>query len=74
MSTDGGSTWTSQGLIPGGDTLDVSPWLYRTSEGTLVNAWHERSWFTFTIRMAPASDVAASPANWGAHGDVPGGH
>ena len=66
LSTDGGSTWTSQGLIPDGDTLDLSPWLYRTSGGTLVLAWHERTGFTFPIRVAAASAVAAGPANWGA--------
>jgi hypothetical protein len=65
VSTDGGDTWTSQGLIPGGAGTDVSPWLYRLSDGTLVNAWHERSWFTFRIRMALASEVAESPSNWG---------
>jgi hypothetical protein len=65
VSRDGGSTWTSQGLIPGGVGTDVSPWLHRLSDGTLVNAWHERSWFTFRIRMALADEVAASPSNWG---------
>ena len=65
VSRDGGSTWTSQGLIPGGNRTEVSPWLYRLSDGTLVNAWHERNWFTFNIRMGLADDVAASPANWG---------
>ena len=66
LSTDGGSTWTSQGSIPDGDTLDLSPWLYRTSGGMLVLAWHERTAFTFPIRVAPASAVAAGPGNWGA--------
>jgi hypothetical protein len=65
VSHDGGSTWTSQGLIPGGYPTDVSPWLYRLSDGTLVNAWHERTSFTFRMRMGLAGDVAASPANWG---------
>jgi Concanavalin A-like lectin/glucanases superfamily len=65
VSRDGGSTWTSQGLIPGGAGTDVSPWLHRLSDGTLVNAWHERSWFTFRIRTAPADEVAASPSHWG---------
>ena len=65
VSRDGGSTWTSQGLIPGANRTDVSPWLYLLSDGTLINAWHERSWFTFNIRMGMGGDVAASPSNWG---------
>jgi hypothetical protein len=65
VSRDGGNTWISQGLIPGGAKADLSPWLYRLSDGTLVNAWHERNWFTFRIRMAPAEDVAGSPYAWG---------
>ena len=74
VSHDGGSTWTNQGLIPGGNRTDLSPWLYRLSDGTLVNAWHERSWFSFSIRMGPASDVAASPSNWGpVHGTYQAG-
>ena len=32
----------------------------------LVLAWHERTGFTFPIRVAAASAVAAGPANWGA--------
>ena len=66
ISTDGGSTWSSQGLIPDGDTLDLSPWLYRTSGGMLVLAWHERTAFTFLVRVAPATAVAEGPGNWGA--------
>ena len=74
VSRDGGSTWTNQGLIPGGNRTDVSPWLHRLSDGTLVNAWHERSWFSFNIRMGPAGDVAANPSNWGpVHGTYPAG-
>lgn len=65
VSRDGGDTWTNQGLIPGGHLTDVSPWLHRLSDGTIVNAWHERSWFGFNIRIGRAEDVAASPANWG---------
>jgi hypothetical protein len=65
VSRDGGNTWTNQGLIPGGNRTDVSPWLYKLSDGTLINAWHEREWFSFAIRMGPAGDVAMSPANWG---------
>ena len=65
VSRDGGNTWTNQGLIPGGNRTDVSPWLYKLSDGTLVNAWHEREWFAFSIRMGPAGDVAMSPSNWG---------
>ena len=65
VSRDGGNTWTNQGLIPGGNRTDVTPWLYKLSDGTLINAWHERSWFTFNIRMGQATDVAASPGNWG---------
>jgi hypothetical protein len=65
VSRDGGSTWTSQGLIPGGNRSDVTPWLHRLSDGTVVNAWHERSWFTFNIRTGLADEVAASPSNWG---------
>jgi hypothetical protein len=65
VSRDGGSTWTNQGVIPGGNRTDITPWLHKLSDGTLVNAWHERSWFSFNIRVAPAGDVAASPSNWG---------
>lgn len=65
VSRDGGNTWASQGPIPGGAVSDLSPWLHRLSDGNLVLAWHERSWFTFRIRVALAEDVAASPANWG---------
>lgn len=65
VSRDGGNTWASQGLIPGGARADLSPWLYRLSDGTLLNAWHERNWFTFRIRMGPAEEVVASPSAWG---------
>jgi BNR repeat protein/concanavalin A-like lectin/glucanase superfamily protein len=65
VSTDGGATWTGQGLIPDGNTLDVSPWLYRLADGDLLIAWHERSGFTFPIRVGQGSDVAASPTRWG---------
>lgn len=69
VSRDGGSTWANQGVIPGGNQTDVSPWLYRLSDGTIVNAWHERSWFGFGIRIGRAEDVAASLSSWGpAHG------
>lgn len=65
VSRDGGNTWASQGVIPGGHLTDISPWLLRLSDGTIVNAWHERSWFGFNVRTGRAEEVAASPSNWG---------
>lgn len=65
VSMDGGGTWTMQGVIPGGDPMDLSPWLYRLAGGGIVAAWHERTNFTFPIRGAVGRDAALSPANWG---------
>lgn len=66
VSVDGGSTWTDQGVIPDGDVMDLSPWLYRTQSGMVVLAWHERTGYTFPIRVASAGVIASSPGNWGA--------
>src|SRR5262249_42983026 len=64
ISTDGGATWASQGLIPDGTRADVSPWLYRLSGDKILLAYHERYGMTYPIRVGQSGDVAANASNW----------